>query len=105
MKPVPVLMYHSIGSVPPRCRRRGLFVSLAAFERQMALLRTLGYRAVPVGEALTRLQAGKPDRLCSVTFDDCFADTVDIAMPILSKYGHRAPGSALSRGVFRPDHL
>ena len=90
MHPVPVLMYHSVGPVPDRSRRRGLFVPVAAFGRQMALLRRLGYAALPISEALVHLQAGSSRRVCSITFDDGFLDNVDNALPILKKHGHRA---------------
>jgi peptidoglycan/xylan/chitin deacetylase (PgdA/CDA1 family) len=97
--PVPVLMYHSIGPVPAESRRRSIFVGAKAFHRQMALLVDIGYRGVTMAEALQVLQA--PDsagatKVCAITFDDGFKDNVEVALPILQQYGHRATCYAVS---------
>lgn len=92
-RPIPVLMYHSIGPIPSGSRRRSIFVPARTFDRQMALLKQCGYSVVRMDEAQRQLQAeGGSDRgkMCAITFDDGFQDTVETALPILTKYGHRA---------------
>lgn len=89
---LPVLMYHSVGPVPRGSRRRGIFVGANDFERQMALLRRCGYLGVTMAEAHRCLTGLAPPwrKLCAITFDDGFLDTVTTALPVLKKHGHRA---------------
>lgn len=96
---LPVLMYHSIGPVPKGSRRRAIFVPEKTFAAQMRLLRRLGYQGVSIGEACRYLRAGAQAparRICAITFDDGFMDTVGTALPILADNGHRATCYAVS---------
>lgn len=103
---VPVLMYHSIAPVPTGSRRRSIFVAARTFERQMALLSRLGYRAVGIGEAQQRLRAGQDDgsKLCAITFDDGFMDNVTTALPILQRHGHKATCYVVSDRLGQTNH-
>lgn len=66
-------------------------VARGAFRRQMALLKRLGYRGVTVRELLDRLDTGWPaDKLVAITFDDGYRDTVEVAAPILARFGFTA---------------
>lgn len=96
--PIPVLMYHSIGPVPVGSRRRSIFVAAPTFERQMALLARLGWRGITASEAMPYLRGERASdgKVCAITFDDGFADTVDTALPILLRHGHRATCYAVS---------
>ncbi|HJT52156.1 MAG TPA: polysaccharide deacetylase family protein [Nitrosospira sp.] len=60
------------------------------FDRQIRLL-TACFQVMPLGEAIEGLRSGKlPPRAACITFDDGYADNVEIALPILQKYGIRA---------------
>ena len=89
---LPVLMYHSIGPVPPGSRRRAIHVAERAFALQMWMLRQLGWQGVGIGEAMPWLVGGMPlpPKVCVITFDDGFANTVSTALPVLLEHGHRA---------------
>jgi peptidoglycan/xylan/chitin deacetylase (PgdA/CDA1 family) len=89
----PILMYHRLtdqtGSHP---------CSLAAdhFRRQLALLRALGYRSVDPG-ALT--DGGRHARAVAITFDDGYADTLTVALPLLVEFGFRATCYAVADAI------
>lgn len=87
-----VLTYH--GLIPDELADRAWvpshYVTVARFDRQMAMLAELG-PSLPVGEVLERVQDGfeDPPAVC-ITFDDGMADNLALALPILRKHGHRA---------------
>lgn len=65
----------------------GYFVSASAFERQLQYL-TRNASVLPLRDAVTQLQNGSlPPRSVSLTFDDGYANNLEIAYPILRKYG------------------
>jgi peptidoglycan/xylan/chitin deacetylase (PgdA/CDA1 family) len=80
-----VLIYHRV-----RPQSDDLFpfiVDAARFEMQMRLLRER-FTPLPLFEAIERLQADAlPRRAVCVTFDDGYADNVEVALPILLRYG------------------
>jgi peptidoglycan/xylan/chitin deacetylase (PgdA/CDA1 family) len=86
---IPILMYHHVGPVPPA----GLevySVTPARLERQLDLLRRLGYRVISFGELFDRWvsRAAPTGEKCVVlTFDDGYRDCVEHAVPILSGRG------------------
>ncbi|HEU5141805.1 MAG TPA: polysaccharide deacetylase family protein [Solirubrobacterales bacterium] len=78
------LCYHSIAA-------RGepyLALSPQLFERQLALLRRLGYRSGGL-EDLERLGRGErlPRRTVFLTFDDGFRDNLLVGQPLMAGYG------------------
>lgn len=81
------LMYHSIADEGPT------YLSLPPelFERQLALLRRLGYRSGTIEDlaALTRGATLDAPRVF-LTFDDGFADNHSAARPLLAEYGFHA---------------
>ena len=87
----PILMYHrvapegSAGMVPWR-------VHPALFEKQLALLREAGYRAVSFDQVRRWKLDGVPlpERAVMITFDDGYADLMDYAWPLLDRYGFSA---------------
>ena len=58
------------------------------FDRQMAILKSLGFRGVTLREALTA-PADRSAGMIGITFDDGYRDNYEWAAPILEKYGFR----------------
>jgi peptidoglycan/xylan/chitin deacetylase (PgdA/CDA1 family) len=89
---VPVLMYHALS---PACTSGfGRWtLSPDRFESHLGYLRQEGYRAITVAELAERRRRGALDpsvRLIALTFDDAYADFLDVAMPALLRYGMTA---------------
>lgn len=64
----------------------GCFVARSAFEDQIRYLSTHSC-LLPLSEAVRRLRDGSlPPRAVSITFDDGYANNMDLAYPILQKY-------------------
>lgn len=85
-----ILAYHRVWD-DPAPGLEAWAVKPAAFRRQMALLKRLGYRGVSVRALLASIDAGRPDgKLIAITFDDGYWDTVAVAAPILAEFGFTA---------------
>lgn len=84
---IPVLMYHGIanGELPTDAHR--VHVTKRAFEAQMAWLFEHQYRSVSVSSLLT---GQLEDKTFILSFDDGFKSQVEIAAPILARYGYTA---------------
>lgn len=81
------LCYHSIADHGPP------FVSVAgdAFERQLALLRRLGFESGSLDDLAALARGERPRaRLAFLTFDDGYLDNHEVARPLLEAYGFRA---------------
>lgn len=88
---VPILMYHNIARVPPGVEvYRSLYVSPAAFARQMGLLRTLGYRGVSMTDAMPYLRGEQQGRVVVITLDDGYVDNLESALSTLHRHGFTA---------------
>jgi len=101
MKTFPVLMYHNIDDAPLGVASRGLYVRPTSFRYQMALLKYFGYTGLSMGELMPYLRGKKKGRVCGITFDDGYVDNVDVALPILHRYGHQATCYVVSNRVGR----
>lgn len=86
--PIPILTYHQI-SLPPAkgARFRSLCVSPAAFARQMALLKLLGYQGLSMTALLPYLKGEKNGKVVGITFDDGYLNNLTHALPVLQRYG------------------
>ena len=89
---VPVLMYHALS---PACTSGfGRWtLSPDRFDSHLGYLSQEGYRAITVAELAERRRHGALDpsaRLVVLTFDDAYADFLDVAMPALQRYGMTA---------------
>jgi hypothetical protein len=63
------------------------FVTRSRFEMQLRYLRD-HMNVLPLHEAVQRLQKGDlPPRPVSITFDDGYANNLEVAVPLLRKYG------------------
>jgi len=82
------LMYHLVNDEISD----SIAVSRRAFEEQMRCLHDEGYHCLTIDEASAAAQSISPAPPCSVliTFDDGYADNVEHALPILTRYGLRA---------------
>jgi peptidoglycan/xylan/chitin deacetylase (PgdA/CDA1 family) len=90
--PVPVLMYHVIGTPPASAPYPDLFVSRRLFAAQIAGLARAGYHAVTLDRvwAAWHGRAPLPPRPIVLTFDDGYRGDYGAAMPVLRR--HRWPG-------------
>jgi peptidoglycan/xylan/chitin deacetylase (PgdA/CDA1 family) len=93
-----VLAYHAIAECPREEDTGNLFVSPAAFERQMSYLKRHCV-VVPLADALGRDRSAR--RKVAITFDDGYVSVLTTALPILEHYGFVAtvfvPTAAIGR--------
>lgn len=84
---VPVLVYHRVAAGGDRYA-----VAPRRFARQMALLRRLGYRVVPLDTLVATWEAGQlpAPRTVALTFDDGYRDNLTQAWPVLGRFGYPA---------------
>ena len=90
MRPVPILMYHSVGVTLSAAYSRWV-VSVDRFARHMALLAERGYSPMSVSAfTARRSEAGVPPRPVVITFDDGLRDFIIGAFPVLRRHGFSA---------------
>jgi peptidoglycan/xylan/chitin deacetylase (PgdA/CDA1 family) len=94
-RPVRVLCYHSISEVGEGALR-DYGVRPSDFRRQIRLLEMTGFRFIGASDFLRYLRAeDEPTtRTVLLTFDDCYQDLVDAALPILEE--RRIPAVAFA---------
>jgi peptidoglycan/xylan/chitin deacetylase (PgdA/CDA1 family) len=85
---VPVLMYHKLGGRPAGVRIKGLYVSGALFERQLAGLRAAGFSSPPCSASASG--TGNPDRRIILTFDDGFVNVLRHGLKPLARHRFQA---------------
>ena len=86
--PIPILIYHQIAEAPKKgAPFRGLYVSPAAFARQMALLKLLGYQGLSMTDLQPYLRGEKTGKVVGITFDDGYLNNLTNALPSLQKQG------------------
>jgi peptidoglycan/xylan/chitin deacetylase (PgdA/CDA1 family) len=90
MSALPILCYHNVAMAPKDAPFKLLYVSPDSFERQLWTLRRLGLRGVSTSEGVARLINGTSRGCVVFTFDDGYADTLNVAAPLLKRYGFRA---------------
>jgi peptidoglycan/xylan/chitin deacetylase (PgdA/CDA1 family) len=83
---LPILCYHNIAPAPPGSQFKLLYVSPAAFERQLWTLHRLGLRGVSLSEGLQQLHSNTRSNSVVLTFDDGYLDTHTEALPILEQF-------------------
>jgi peptidoglycan/xylan/chitin deacetylase (PgdA/CDA1 family) len=99
---VPMLMYHKLGPRPMGVRMRGLYVSRALFERQLAGLREAGFTTGAYGAPVDDIRAsrratrksaspqGNAGKRIVLTFDDGFSNVLTHGLEPLARHGFRA---------------
>ena len=92
---VPILCYHSFvdGGIPPWVARGGLHLPVDRFRRQMRFL-SRHYRVVSLDEFVESSISGRgrqlPPRSMAITFDDGYANNLNVAAPVLEEFGFPA---------------
>lgn len=80
---IPVLLYHSIDE-----SGNPYSVSLKDFKKQIALLYKKGYGTINLSELKSYLKNKKfPKKKILITFDDGYKNNLELAKPVLDKYG------------------
>lgn len=90
---VPSLMYHYVSWLPATdpnmALRKDLTVSPTDFEAMLKYLRDNGYHTITAKDLWWSIDqtAGLPSKPVMLTFDDGYADTYSVVMPLLRAYG------------------
>jgi len=87
---IPILMYHSIESMPQSTVMRSLHVSPRRFKFQMWLLNFLGYKGLSMRELYPYINGTRVGKVIGITFDDGYQNNLCNAAPILKKYNFTA---------------
>ncbi|MDB4099103.1 polysaccharide deacetylase family protein [Candidatus Thioglobus sp.] len=87
---IPILMYHSIESMPKSTVMRSLHVPPRRFKFQMWLLKKIGYQGLSIKELQPYLDGLKRGKVVGITFDDGYQNILHNAAPILKKYNFSA---------------
>jgi peptidoglycan/xylan/chitin deacetylase (PgdA/CDA1 family) len=88
--PVPILMYHVLGTAPAGSPYPDLFLAPTDFRAQMAYLKSHGFRAVTLRQVWDnwhRRRGTLPAKPVVITFDDGENAQLRVAEPILRAYG------------------
>jgi len=87
--PVPILVYHELGTPPAGAPFPGLYVSDADFSAEMAWLHSNGYEAVTLNEMMNAWFHGGtlPRKPIVITFDNGYLPQITFAPSVMSRYG------------------
>ena len=96
---IPILMYHSIESMPKTTVMRSLHVPPRRFEFQMWMLKVLGYEALSLKKLKPYLDGNKYGKVVGITFDDGYQNNLINAAPVLRKYNFSATCYLVSDSV------
>ncbi len=90
-KGIVVLLYHSVDNVKTQTNLDKFTIGLDSFEKQMRLLKKLGYQSIKANQIQYILdnQLYKKNKYIFLTFDDGYKNNLDAAK-ILKKYGFSA---------------
>ncbi|SHG44320.1 polysaccharide deacetylase family protein [Winogradskyella jejuensis] len=86
MSKLPILMYHSVSASDNESR--GLTISAFNFEAQLKFLKSKGYQSFHFKD-LQNLKK-LPKKSVIITFDDVYVNQLELAVPLLKKYGFKA---------------
>lgn len=96
--PIPILVYHQIDAAPPKgAPFRSLYVTPAAFARQMRLLSLLGYQGLSMSALMPYLRGEKQGKVVGITFDDGYLNNLTHALPVLQRQGFSSTCYAVSQ--------
>jgi peptidoglycan/xylan/chitin deacetylase (PgdA/CDA1 family)/glycosyltransferase involved in cell wall biosynthesis len=88
VRPVRVLAYHAIADLPDDAASGTYAVAPRRLRRHLSLLTRLGAHFISVTELarMVRGEGGVPRRAVLLTFDDGYADVIDVAKPLLDEF-------------------
>lgn len=85
---IPILMYHQIGTPPPKgTRLRGATVHPKRFAQQMRWLKRFGYTGLSLQQLTPYLKGEKTGKVFGITFDDGYVNVYENALPVLKALG------------------
>src|SRR5690554_1816105 len=89
MPKLPILMYHSVSRNLQESQ--GLTIATSKLEEQFAYLKVNGYQSLHFKE-LQNIKGPKqfPEKAFIITFDDVYVSQLELAYPLLKKYGLKA---------------
>jgi peptidoglycan/xylan/chitin deacetylase (PgdA/CDA1 family) len=96
------LAYHGVADVPLRRDQHGLFVRPQDLRRQIAKLRSWGYRLVSFGELARLASAAEAAGHAALTFDDGLVDNAETLAPLLTEEGVPATVFVVSGWLGQP---
>jgi peptidoglycan/xylan/chitin deacetylase (PgdA/CDA1 family) len=85
-----VVVRHHRAYAPDERSLVRLGVTVDVLKAQLATLARIGLTPVTVSEGLARLAEGRPGRTVAFSFDDGYADNVELVRPLLVEAGARA---------------
>jgi peptidoglycan/xylan/chitin deacetylase (PgdA/CDA1 family) len=87
--PVPILVYHDLGTPPASEPSPGLYISDANFEAEMAWLHDHGFEAVTLDEMMNAWFHGGtlPAKPIVITFDNGYVPQATFAPTVMARYG------------------
>lgn len=89
-RPLGILMYHSVAEVPPSLPD-WCVLPAERFQAQMRWLSRQPVDVLPLDDAVAALRAGRLRQpTIAITFDDGYRNNVEVALPILKRYGFPA---------------
>jgi peptidoglycan/xylan/chitin deacetylase (PgdA/CDA1 family) len=89
VRPIPALMYHSVGALVPGWRWNHLVTRMDEFEEQLAALEQAGIQTVTWAQVTAHLRGDieLPARSVLLTFDDGYLDNWTVVAPLLARRG------------------
>jgi peptidoglycan/xylan/chitin deacetylase (PgdA/CDA1 family) len=88
-EPVPILMYHVLGTPDPGARFPSLFVPAAELRAQVDWLAANGYHAITLEQLFAGWRGSRPlpPKPVVLTFDDGYLSDYTVALPALRRHG------------------
>ncbi len=98
LRPIPILTYHQIAAIPPRgAPFRGIYVTPAAFARQMAMLKLMGYQGLSMSALMPYLRGERSGKVVGITLDDGYLNNLTHGLPALARHGFSSTCYAVSQ--------
>lgn len=101
LRPIPILMYHSIALPPQNEVMRSIHVKPNSFAMQMRILKKLGYKGLSMSDLSPYLNGEKFGKVVGITFDDGYRNNLLNAAKILDKHNFTATTYVVSEAIGR----